>query len=262
MSLALRAEHPLLTNRRRDLATAVLLALATAVVFLLVGMHATHPWVQWIDDRFLRTMLSNRRGPLTAAAKVFNFLGLVAVTLTVRIAVAAFLAFRRRWWHFSAFVLAMVASEVLIGTLKGVYDRPRPPARLALVSTNGASFPSGHAVAASVTVVALVLALFPAGPHRWGWGVAAALFSFVMAISRAYLAAHWLSDAVAGTLLGITVALGSAMPASPTRGRILPELDRRLPDQPEGVRHADSIAARSALKLPGSEPSARYVASV
>jgi undecaprenyl-diphosphatase len=105
----------------------------------------------------------------------------------------------------------MVASEILIGTLKGLYDRQRPPARLALVSTHGASFPSGHAVAASVTVVALVLALFPAGPHRWWWGLAAALFSFVMAISRAYLAAHWLSDAVAGMLLGITVALCSAL---------------------------------------------------
>jgi len=211
MSLALRGEHPLLTNRRRDLATAVLLALITAVVFLLVGMHSTRPRVQRIDDRFLQEMVSNRTGAFTAVAKVFNFLGLVAVTLPVRIAAAAYLAFRRRWWHFSAFVLAMVASEILIGTLKGLYDRQRPPAGLALVSTHGASFPSGHAVAASVTVVALVLALFPAGPHRWWWGLAAALFSFVMAISRAYLAAHWLSDAVAGTLLGITVALGSAL---------------------------------------------------
>src|SRR2546430_8762926 len=41
-------------------------------LFRSVGMHATHPWVQRIDDRFLRTMLSKRRGPLTAAAKVFN----------------------------------------------------------------------------------------------------------------------------------------------------------------------------------------------
>ncbi len=211
MSLALREEHPLLTNRRRDVATAVLLALATALVFALVGMHGTRPWVQRIDERILREMLANRTGGFTAAAKVCNFLGLLAVTLTVRIVVAAYLAFRRRWWHFSAFVLAMVASEVLIGPLKDVYERQRPPARLALVGTSGTSFPSGHAVAASVTAVALVLALFPAGPHRWGWGLAAALFSLVMAISRAYLAAHWLSDAVAGALLGITVALGSAL---------------------------------------------------
>jgi undecaprenyl-diphosphatase len=156
-------------------------------------------------------MVSHRSHTLTAVAKVFNFLGVAAVTLPIRVAVAGYLAFRRRWWHFFAFVLAMVVSEVLIGTLKALYGRPRPPASLALVHTSGGSFPSGHAVAASVTVVAIVLALLPAGRHRLAWGAAAALFSFVMALSRAYLAAHWLSDAVAGTLLGTTVALCAAL---------------------------------------------------
>lgn len=211
MGIDVRGEHPLLTSRRRDLLTAVLLALATAAVFLLVGLGVTRPWVQRMDDRFLREMVSKRTGSFTATAKVFNVLGGFTVMLIARVLVAAYLSFRRRWWHLSAFLLAVVCSEAFIGTLKGVYDRPRPPLSLALVHTTGSSFPSGHAVAASATVVAIVLALFPAGPHRWGWGVAAALFSFVMAISRAYLAAHWLSDAVAGTLLGVTVALGSAL---------------------------------------------------
>jgi undecaprenyl-diphosphatase len=66
-------------------------------------------------------------------------------------------------------------------------------------------------VAASVTVVAIVIALFPEGRRRFAWGVAAAVFSFVMALSRAYLAAHWLSDALGGALLGTTVALDSAL---------------------------------------------------
>jgi membrane-associated phospholipid phosphatase len=211
MTLATRDEHPLLSAAGRDLVIGTLLALATALVFLAVGLHATHGWVQRVDDRFLRVMVSHRTHTLTVVAKVFNLLGVAMVTLPIRIVVAVYLAFRRRWWHFSAFVLAMVVSEVLIGTLKALYGRPRPPASLALVHTSGGSFPSGHAVAASVTVVAIVLALFPAGRHRLAWGVAAAVFSFVMALSRAYLAAHWLSDAISGTLLGTTVALGSAL---------------------------------------------------
>jgi membrane-associated phospholipid phosphatase len=211
MAVATREEHPLLTAAGRDLLIGAMLALATSLVFLAVGLHATHGWVQGLDDRFLRVMVSHRNDALTVVAKVFNLIGVAAVTFPIRIVVAGYLAFRRRWWHFSAFVLAIVVSEVLIGTLKAVYDRPRPPADIALVHTTGGSFPSGHAVAASVTVVAIVLALFPAGRHRLGWGVAAALFSFVMALSRAYLAAHWLSDATAGSLLGTTVALGSAL---------------------------------------------------
>ena len=64
---------------------------------------------------------------------------------------------RRRWWHLAAFAVAIAMSEALIGTLKGIYDRPRP--LHSLVTTSAASFPSGHAIAASVTVDAVVLAV-------------------------------------------------------------------------------------------------------
>ena len=119
------------------------------------------------------------------------------------------LALRRRWWHLAAFAAAIVLSEALIGPLKGIYDRARPPG--SLVATSGASFPSGHAIAASVTVVAAVIALVPAGRQRAWWGAAAVTFSILMGLSRAYLAAHWLSDAAAGVLLGTSCALVTAL---------------------------------------------------
>ncbi len=183
----------------------------TAVVFVLVADHGALTRIQRLDDAWLRLMISGRAAPLTAIAKVFNVLGLVYVTLPVRILVAGFLALRRRWWHLGAFASAIVLSEVLIGSLKGVYDRTRPPG--SLVATSGASFPSGHAIAASVTVVAAVIALVPAGRRRTWWGAAAVAFSIVMGLSRAYLAAHWLSDATAGILLGTSCALVTALVA-------------------------------------------------
>jgi membrane-associated phospholipid phosphatase len=115
---------------------------------------------------------------------------------------------RRRWWHLAAFAAAVAASEASIGLLKGSYDRVRPP--VALVATSGPSFPSGHAVAASVTVVAAVIALVPVG-RRTPWALAAALFAILMGLSRAYLGAHWLSDAAAGLLLGTSWALVTAL---------------------------------------------------
>jgi membrane-associated phospholipid phosphatase len=241
MSLVLREEHPLLSNRRRDVPIAVFLVLATALLFVLVGLDSTRGWVQRIDDRALTQVVPNRTGPVTVAAKALNVLGGLAVMLVARILVAAYLAFRRRWWHLVAFLAAVVATEALVGPLKSVYDRPRPPG--SLVGTSGASFPSGHAVAASVTVVAIVLALFPAGPHRSWWGIAAALFSFVMAISRAYLAAHWLSDAVAGTLLGVTSALVSALVVQWIRDaregrRYLEPLEEETTRHPSGIPEA------------------------
>jgi membrane-associated phospholipid phosphatase len=162
-------------------------------------------------------VISVRSEPLTAVAKILNVLGSGLVTFPVRVVVTAYLAIRRRWWHLAAFMGAMVITETAIGTLKSVYDRPRPPG--SLVAVTGSSFPSGHATAAAVTTVALVIALFPpAGVRRWWWGAAAAAFSLVMALSRAYLAAHWLSDAVAGTLLGTTIALVTALVVQAIRG--------------------------------------------
>jgi len=154
---ARRQEEALLGRpRQAALLTAAVVAV-TAVVFALAADHGTLARIQRLDDAWLRLMISGRTPLLTAIAKVFNVLGLVYVTLPARIALAGYLALRRRWWHLAAFTAAIVLSEVLIGSLKGIYDRARPPG--SLVATSGASFPSGHAIAASVTVVAAVIAL-------------------------------------------------------------------------------------------------------
>ena len=133
----------------------------------------------------------------------------------------------------AAFAAAIVLSEVLIGSLKGIYDRARPPG--SLVATSGASFPSGHAIAASVTVVAAVIALVPAGRPRVLWGAAAAAFSVVMGLSRAYLAAHWLSDATAGILLGTSCALVTALVADQVQRRRNSKPRPTRPRRPAGV---------------------------
>ena len=211
MGPVVRDEHPLTSDRARGLLIASLLGLATATAFLMVGLDATRSWVQAVDDRFLNLVVRNRSGPVTATARVLDVLGGFAVLTPVRLLVGAYLAFRRRWWHLSAFVAAVVASEAFIGGLKDAYDRPRPPAGLALVDSTGSAFPSGHAVAVAASVTAMVLVLVPVGPSRWWWGSVAVMFSFVMAASRAYLAVHWLSDAVAGALLGFTLAVVPAV---------------------------------------------------
>ena len=204
-----REEHALLAAPGRDAAIAAVVIALTAGVFVAVGDHGTLASVQRWDDAWLRLMISGRAPPLTAIARILNVLGLVYVTLPVRIAIAGFLALQRRWWHLAAFTVAVVLSEVLIGMLKGIYDRDRPPG--SLVATTGASFPSGHAIATSVTAVAAVIALVPPGRRRAWWGAAAVTFSVLMGLSRAYLAAHWLSDAVAGVLLGTSCALLAAL---------------------------------------------------
>jgi len=210
-------EQALLAAPGRDTAATAVVVALTAVVFAAVADHRFLVHIQRLDDAWLRLMISGRSAPVTAVAKFFNVLGLVYVTLPVRIAIAGFLALRRRWWRLAAFTGAVVLSEILIGTLKGSYDRARPPG--SLVATSGASFPSGHSIAASVTVVAAIIALVPPGRQRTAWGAAAAGFSVLMALSRAYLGAHWLSDAIAGILLGTSCALLAALVVSQLQRR-------------------------------------------
>jgi membrane-associated phospholipid phosphatase len=202
-------EHPLLGMPRRDTVVTAVLATTTVAFFALMGTDAGRRLIQPIDDAFLRWIVSLRTGWLTVVAHLFNVVGLTFVMAPIRLGIAVWLAIRRRWWHFAAFVSAILVSEVAIGTLKALYDRPR--ALGSLVETSSASFPSGHAVAASVTAVAAVIALVPEGPRRYRWGAAAVGFSFLMGLSRTYLGAHWLSDAIAGVLLGTTIALGTAL---------------------------------------------------
>jgi membrane-associated phospholipid phosphatase len=210
-------EHPLLGMPRRDTVVTAALALATVTFFAFMAAETGRGVIQPIDDAFLRWVASFRTGWLTLVANVFNVVGLTYVMAPIRVGIVAWLAIRRRWWHFIAFVSAIVISEISSGTLKALYDRPR--ALGSLVETSGASFPSGHTVAASVTAVAAVIALFPEGSRRYRWGAAAVAFSSVMGLSRTYLGAHWLSDAVAGVLLGTSIALGSALVTHRVRER-------------------------------------------
>jgi membrane-associated phospholipid phosphatase len=231
------AEQPILAAPRHDAAIAAILAALTAAVFAVAASRGALGHIQRVDNSWLQLMISGRTPAFTAVAKVFNVLGLVYVTLPVRLALAGYLAFRRRWWHLAAFASAVLLSEILIGPVKGIYDRPRPPG--SLVATSGASFPSGHAIAASVTVFAAVIALVPPGRRRVAWGAAAAVFAILMAASRAYLGAHWLSDAIAGLLLGTTCALLTALVVDQAQRAWLRRRALRAGGAHEAIRPAD-----------------------
>lgn len=196
----------MLLNHRRALRLASGLAVLTVVVFLVVGTDPNRGVVQDVDDRFLELMVDARFTPLVWVAKALAFAGSVWVNWPIRVIVMVLLCVRRRWLQLGAFVLAVATSEVLIGTMKALYERPRPIG--GLLATHSWSFPSGHAVAGAVTAVGIVVVLLPPGPRRWRWELQAAVFAGLMALSRTYLGVHWLSDVVGGTLLGVSLALG------------------------------------------------------
>lgn len=196
----------MLVDSRRALLVSGTLLTGAVVLGVLVALPATRPAVQAVDDAVWDVAGDVRNDPTTAVAIALSWLGSGAVNWPLRVAAMALLAWRRHWLRLTAFALAVLTSELLIGPVKAAYGRDRPPG--SLIETSAAAFPSGHAIAGAVTAVGLVLVLAPPGPSRWRWEVRAVAFAGLMALSRVYLRAHWLSDTVTGALLGAGLALG------------------------------------------------------
>ena len=196
----------MLVDTRRGLLVSAALLAGAVLVGALVFLPVTAPAVQAVDDAVWGWAGDVRNAPTTGVAIALSWLGSGWVNWPLRAAALALLAWRRHWLRAAALILAVATSELLIGPVKAATDRARPPD--ALIATSGASFPSGHAIATAVTAVGLVLVLARPGPSRWRWEVNAVLITSVIALSRVYLRAHWLSDTVAGALLGAGLALG------------------------------------------------------
>jgi len=199
--------HPALFDNQRW-AVGGTIVLYTVAAVVMIWMALGRSTLQPLDNWFHDSMVSIESGALTFFAKVFNYLGSTWVTLPLRVGVAGLLWMQKRWEWFTVWLVSIAVAEVSVTVFKLLYDRPRPLDPL--VSTTGASFPSGHAMAGAVTAVALVIVFLPAGPHRRIWELVAVGFAFFMALSRTYLRAHWLTDVIAGVLLGAAAAVGVA----------------------------------------------------
>jgi membrane-associated phospholipid phosphatase len=191
-------------SRGRSAAFAGLLLTVALFLAVTVASDPADPWVQPFDDGWLAWAESNRNDAVVQVAKVLDVVGSTWVTLPVRIAAILILLMRRRWLQLAAFSTAIVVSELFIGPLKSLIDRPRPPS---IVETTAASFPSGHSIAAAVTAFGLVAAFLPRGRRRLHWTVGAGLVAASMAWSRTYLGAHWATDTIAGTCIGVGLAV-------------------------------------------------------
>ena len=223
----------MLTNHRRGFWYSLALLGSLTLVVVAVGRHpasaapqTTFPFVGRFDQQMYDAMDTLRSTLLTWLFRFLNVVGGGIVTIPLRAAVSIYLLVRRRWRRAGAFLLTWAASELLLTFLKAWFHRGRPPGTL--VAITGYSFPSGHATAGAATAVALVLALMLPGAKRRKWELVAVGFAFVMAFSRVYLHAHWFSDVVAGVLLGLGIALGSAALATEIATLGL----RRRTDQP------------------------------
>ncbi len=109
-------------------------------------------------------------------------------------------------------VLVFTASGSLVGELAKLgFARPRPDLVPHGVDVLSLSFPSAHALQASVVYLTLGALLAASQPRRrvkaYVLGVAV-LLALMVGASRVYLGVHWPSDVLAGWALGTAWAAG------------------------------------------------------
>jgi undecaprenyl-diphosphatase len=158
-----------------------------------------------IDRSWSQAMRHLELPLLIHLALVFNWLGR-GLGRAITLALIGLLLLRtRRWLALLAFAIAESLAPLLSTLFKLCVDRARP--LNGLIHPVGASFPSGHATYAGATCVALVLLFTTPGPHRRRWWTLASIGVVGMAWSRTYLQVHWLTDVIAGALLGSSISL-------------------------------------------------------
>jgi membrane-associated phospholipid phosphatase len=129
------------------------------------------------------------------------------ITISFMVALIAFyLIWKRRWYDVLAVLLVVPGGMLLNLLVKQVFQRTRPSFENPLITLTTYSFPSGH-VAASTLFYGMLATLLISQTPTCSRATCMLLISLIMialvAFSRMYLGAHYLSDVLSAFLEGI-----------------------------------------------------------
>lgn len=114
-----------------------------------------------------------------------------------------FLLLKNKKQSFCILTIAVIAGTALPEIIKTVTERVRPVSNLLLETDY--SFPSGHSTIATIFILSSIFLLAPAIKNIFTKNIfllsTCIIFPLVI-VSRIYLSVHWLSDVLAGILLG------------------------------------------------------------
>lgn len=185
------------------------LALTIATVpfgMLLLLVRGRWPPLLAIDNSVLDQLhrYTVEHPAFATAMKAMSTAGSAAVYLTGFAFVVAWLLYRRRPRLATFAIMTVLGSAVLNAVVKRIVQRARPVVADPAITATGLGFPSGHAQSSVVTYATLLLLFWSAMRSVWRRVAVAVAAVMVLGIglSRVALAVHYVSDVLAGYVLG------------------------------------------------------------
>ncbi len=188
----------------RGLALLALLLFGAAWVFfgILEDVVSGDPLVR-ADIAIYQALRDLRTAPGDKVMIAITELGDTVVVVTMTLVVCLWLAWKRAWRTAAYWLVAIAGASVLNTVIKVALHRGRP-GELLYTGSSAFSFPSGHSTVNIVLYGFLAFLIARELHPAWRLPVAfsVACLVFMIAFSRLYLGAHWLSDVVGGLAFG------------------------------------------------------------
>ncbi len=158
-----------------------------------------------IDQAVLNFFVNNRFEWLTFVMLVITYSGsyLIVSGLTFLSAISFYI--HKHYIKILPLIISVGGAAVTTAILKIIVNRGRPPFADMLYLETDPSFPSGHATAAMALYGFLIYAIWRADKHHLKnpFIIFLSILIIMVGVSRLYLGVHYLSDVLAGYIVGL-----------------------------------------------------------
>ncbi len=208
--------HRLSPSMRKWSVFVWLLGIVLGILFALeIFSVKTHQeWVEHLDKMVIAWVRTHpipmAESSYTKFISIITFCAKSKFTLSLAALVGLFYIFIKKNRVLGlGFFLSIVLGETALKVMKLWVARPRPETNGEIVFAHGFSYPSGHALAASLFYGSLLLLVCMStmkASTKWIFSVALLLWIWFMMYTRIYLGVHYPTDVLGGFLMGMAWA--------------------------------------------------------